>query len=403
MEKATLNLEVKGTMPDYDFIEVGFRVQAKSFGSSRLARFAQGEFRFRFPEKSFLLRASGGTAELVVDPQGAPVSGRLDLKIRDASVWIRIAQRKLHPLKALLKGEIEIVGGGMRGLLLYGRCFARPHCAKVESFERLMRQTPPLERIERVLVLNASPRRFGATQQYLQQLVAGLSEGGGAVEVVSLYEKEINACRGCFACWMKTPGTCIFRDDMDWIIPQIESCDLLVLVFPTYVANITSGLQRLLERCFPIVHAHGIHAPDGVVRHPRRNRAHRQFMVGLNVYGFYEPEQSRHHTAHLTDVAGHFCFDFLGLIRVSNCIAKAINRQDDEVLQKDLSLLRVLGRKLVAERTLDRRLVGRLNVGSPFSWEETLHFNNNFLELVQEENAAGSHGSQGPVPAGGTA
>ena len=33
-------------------------------------------------------------------------------------------------------------------------------------------------------------------------------------ECITLRQKKINYCCGCWDCWVKTPGECVFKDDI---------------------------------------------------------------------------------------------------------------------------------------------------------------------------------------------
>ena len=71
----------------------------------------------------------------------------------------------------------------------------------------------------KIFVLNGSPKGEKSNSLTLTKaFVEGMGRKAAAeVEVFSIYQKEIQPCRGCFGCWKVTPGQCVIRDDMDAI------------------------------------------------------------------------------------------------------------------------------------------------------------------------------------------
>jgi multimeric flavodoxin WrbA len=104
-----------------------------------------------------------------------------------------------------------------------------------------------------VLAFNASPRKSNSISDVvMNRFLEGAAESGAEVESHYVVDLVINGCVGCFSCWWKTPGKCIHRDDMDWILPRIIESNVLYLGTPIYHYNIIHYLQRLRERTLPL-------------------------------------------------------------------------------------------------------------------------------------------------------
>ena len=60
----------------------------------------------------------------------------------------------------------------------------------------------------KILILNGSPKgEAGNTIKLTRAFVEGLqSKTEAEIETVGIYKLDISPCRGCFACWNKTPG-----------------------------------------------------------------------------------------------------------------------------------------------------------------------------------------------------
>ncbi|HET6514514.1 MAG TPA: NAD(P)H-dependent oxidoreductase [Thermodesulfovibrionales bacterium] len=126
----------------------------------------------------------------------------------------------------------------------------------------------------KVLALNSSPRGGGQskTELMMNHLVGGMREAGAEVEVVTLREKTIRNCIGCFTCWTKTPGTCIHKDDMTKdLLPKWLESDLVVYATPLYNYTINATLKAFIERILPAIKPFfEIH--EGRMFHPVRGK-----------------------------------------------------------------------------------------------------------------------------------
>jgi multimeric flavodoxin WrbA len=80
---------------------------------------------------------------------------------------------------------------------------------------------------------------------------------GMGYEVISLGEKTIQPCRGCWAC-MKT-GCCVHKnDDLPEIMQKIRESDLLILGSPVYENFISAQTKVLFDRIFMWIHLVGL-------------------------------------------------------------------------------------------------------------------------------------------------
>ncbi len=138
-----------------------------------------------------------------------------------------------------------------------------------------------------VLAINSSPRSDAEsyTAMMLKSLVEGLREEGAAVEVVALREKKIKYCIGCFACWTKTPGICVHKDDMSReLFPKWLACDLVVYATPLYYHTINAALATFMERTLPAILPFFKQDENGNTYHPVRTRIPANVL--LSVCGF---------------------------------------------------------------------------------------------------------------------
>jgi hypothetical protein len=60
----------------------------------------------------------------------------------------------------------------------------------------------------KVLALNGSPRmRNSSTYHMLAPLLEGMKDAGAETELIHIRQLDLSPCVGCYACWVRTPGT----------------------------------------------------------------------------------------------------------------------------------------------------------------------------------------------------
>jgi hypothetical protein len=138
----------------------------------------------------------------------------------------------------------------------------------------------------KVTAFNASPRKQDSTTDIILDLfLRGAEQAGATTTKHYTTDLDIKGCTGCFTCWTKTPGRCIHRDDMDWIIPETQEADIIVLGSPIYNGYFTHYHQRMNERFLPTLlpwmETHG-----ETTQHPPRQERKPQQIVLIAVAGF---------------------------------------------------------------------------------------------------------------------
>ncbi|OGC37548.1 hypothetical protein A2526_02875, partial [candidate division WOR-1 bacterium RIFOXYD2_FULL_36_8] len=118
----------------------------------------------------------------------------------------------------------------------------------------------------KIFAISGSPRENSFTDKMLNSFVEGL---GAAVQISKFYphKMEIGHCIGCLTCWTKTKGVCCFRDDMDKILPEIQSADIVILAFSLFVDGIPSHVKKVLDRMIPLLKGGMYIDKDGHTRH----------------------------------------------------------------------------------------------------------------------------------------
>lgn len=145
-----------------------------------------------------------------------------------------------------------------------------------------------------VLVINGSPKKEKSnTFQLTQAFLAGMvQQQAHNITVVHTMAQQIQPCLGCFACWNKTPGSCVREDDMQQYLPLLIKADVVVWSFPLYYYGVPSTVKAFMDRMLPL------NLPDMVVGtgetsgHPPRYDLSHQRHVLISTCGFFSKNKN---------------------------------------------------------------------------------------------------------------
>ena len=101
----------------------------------------------------------------------------------------------------------------------------------------------------RFCVLMGSPRLNGNTAELLKPFVRELGNNNCDVEYITLADKDIRTCKGCYACQnIEGRYGCVQNDDVVQIMEAIIESDCVVLATPIYTWYCTAPMKALLDR-----------------------------------------------------------------------------------------------------------------------------------------------------------
>jgi multimeric flavodoxin WrbA/putative sterol carrier protein len=202
-------------------------------------------------------------------------------------VWLKMARGEMDRPKALMDGLFR-VEGDMNLLMKMGALFRPPRKMEEEILVKEERRAARGEKRKiKILAIQGSPRpKVSNTELLLHEFLKGAQHEGAETETIYLKEKNIHPCLGCYTCWTKTPGVCVFKDDGAELLEKVKKCDLLVYATPLYNYNMTALMKAFQERLLPLLDPHLIKR-EGVYRHPQRYDVDRK-MVLISTCGFPE-------------------------------------------------------------------------------------------------------------------
>ena len=124
-----------------------------------------------------------------------------------------------------------------------------------------------------ILILNGSPTEQTLLVLSLQHLSRTLEIHGHSVKQVPLRDLQVKHCLGCWTCWVKTPGECVHKDDVESALRLILKADLLILASPLIMGYPSAVLKQFMDRMIPLVHPY-IMLDHGECHHQARYGAY---------------------------------------------------------------------------------------------------------------------------------
>lgn len=102
----------------------------------------------------------------------------------------------------------------------------------------------------KVLLINGSPNEHGCTFTALSEVAATLEKHAIETEILYLGKKPVAGCIACMSC--AQTNKCVFDDQVNQILEQLDSIDAIVLGSPVYYAGPSGQLTAFLDRLFLI-------------------------------------------------------------------------------------------------------------------------------------------------------
>jgi multimeric flavodoxin WrbA len=146
----------------------------------------------------------------------------------------------------------------------------------------------------KVVGIAGSMREQSNTLHYVETVLKVLEEEGIETELISLREKEIKPCTGCYDCREK--GYCTIKgDDFDEILTKMREAEGLILGSPVYVSSVVPQMMALLSRAAFVSHWSGkfftgkVGGPITVAQRAGHNMAFSQLLLWFFFNGYTVP------------------------------------------------------------------------------------------------------------------
>lgn len=103
----------------------------------------------------------------------------------------------------------------------------------------------------KICIIMGSLRPNQNTAELCKPFIDELQKNGAQTQYITLYDKKIAPCVGCYQC-QDTAGTygCSIQDDMQSIIHDILKADVLVFATPIYIWQATPPMKAFMDRMY---------------------------------------------------------------------------------------------------------------------------------------------------------
>ena len=215
----------------------------------------------------------------------------------------------------------------------------------------------------KITSFNGSPwGRQGHTYIMKYEFLFGAQQAGAKIQDIQLVEKKITACNGCGVCFYKTPGKCVFKDDMEGLIHQYLSSDVVILVTPLHMDNVSTLMKAFMDRLIPMLEPHLEKDSQGQYRRGIRSDKQPKLLV---MSGCAMPEHNQFEalqfffrrfarTMH-TEIVGEIYRPEAGLLHLAS-----VDIQFSAAVEEYRELLRAAGKEFVETGEIRKELSDRL-------------------------------------------
>ncbi|MFR6291664.1 MAG: flavodoxin family protein [Peptococcaceae bacterium] len=103
-----------------------------------------------------------------------------------------------------------------------------------------------------VVVITGSPHANGTSAYLADQFMKGAKEAGHTVHRFDAGLETVYPCFGCDHC--RTSGTCIHKDGIGKLLPDLLEAQVVVFVTPLFYFNMSAQLKMVIDRFYAINH-----------------------------------------------------------------------------------------------------------------------------------------------------
>lgn len=133
----------------------------------------------------------------------------------------------------------------------------------------------------KITILNGSPAEHEfALDAYLLRLQKNIIAKGHTCENLILRDLDADFCTGCWACWVKTPGLCVFKDDSHDVCRAVINADFVLFASPVIMGFFSGVMKKFMDKLIPLVHPY-VTVDRGEAHHWRRYKRRDYPLCGL--------------------------------------------------------------------------------------------------------------------------
>lgn len=111
-----------------------------------------------------------------------------------------------------------------------------------------------------------------------------------SLKIIKLGDQSINACIGCWNCWLKTPGRCVMKDEVADSYTDYINSDTVILLMDTAQGFISHKAKAFIDRTIPHYNPY-IEIVDGECHHVARYKKYPDLVFYFDRIGLINQEE----------------------------------------------------------------------------------------------------------------
>lgn len=187
----------------------------------------------------------------------------------------------------------------------------------------------------KITAIIGTQRKNGVISTLCSKILEGARQNGHETQLINLYDKRIELCKGCWACNKK--GKCFMDDDFHEIYEQLVESDVIIIGSPCYWGNITGIMKNFFDR-----HSAYMYQPNNIKRIKQMSFIEKFFFL-KNTMKKFGPKDDLAGKKYITVVSGtlpfpksHLSGDFPQTIRAIDIyIHKLKGKRVDKIIYTD--------------------------------------------------------------------
>ncbi|MCH5166119.1 MAG: flavodoxin family protein [Clostridiales bacterium] len=101
----------------------------------------------------------------------------------------------------------------------------------------------------KVTCINGSARNNGSCAYLIDSFIKGCASSNAEIAEYCVGDADLHFCKGCKKCYID--GNCVQSDDVQIIVKDILTSDIVVIAAPSYWADVPAQLKTLFDRTTP--------------------------------------------------------------------------------------------------------------------------------------------------------
>lgn len=163
-----------------------------------------------------------------------------------------------------------------------------------------------------ILVVTGSPRKNGNTEIMAEEFARCAIEAGHQVTVRNLSISKVEPCIACQYCFTHD-GVCVQKDDMNDILNDLNSADMLVLASPIYWFDVSAQMKCFIDRMYALAKK-GFHIQSIAM------------LLNSGADGVYDAAETQ-----IRYIASYLKWDLKGVLKVPNLKEKGSIKESKEL------------------------------------------------------------------------